>query len=135
VRADAPATAAGHDSRGAHHTAQRDAHAKVLGYTGRTERRWATRSFPPKCWIYRSVHELGVAVRCTAQFKRGKNDCNITDKVVENGTLVGVVECKRSSDGVTLLKLFNFQHGEGWVFDRSPGDDGKECMELVRKAK
>ena len=122
-----------HASRFERDAARRDALAKALGYTDHTERTWATRSFPPNCWIYRVVHDPGVAIRCTPDFNKGDEGGNLTGENVLFGTLVGVGERRPCSDGVTYLKLGESECFEGWVFERSP--DGTECLKLVREAK
>ena len=119
--------------------AQRDALAEAAGYTDFNEQRKAERRWPSNCWHYRVVHDPGVNIRRTPDFSNGDEDGNLTGEGVLKGTLVGVVECRPRSDGVTYLKLCQsaLEHGEyyieGWVFDQSP--DGTACLKLVRKAK
>ena len=132
-RLDARAEAVGFTSRFAHRDAQRDTLAKAAGYTDRLERAWATRTFPPNCWIYRVVCEPGVAIRRNADFDKGRENGNLTGENVLKRTLVGVVERRPCSDGMTYLKLGESECFEGWVFERSP--DGTECLMLVREAK
>ena len=137
---DALAEAEGHGSRFERAVAQADTRAQAEGYTDRKERSQVQRTFPPNCWIYRVVHDPGVAIRRNSDFDKGHENGNLTGEDVLFGTVVGVVERRTRSDGMTYLKT-NKQTKlgcgstcfEGWVFERSP--DGTECLKLVREAK
>jgi hypothetical protein len=120
-------------TRFAHRDAQLDALAKAAGYTDRMERKRAEHQIPSNCWIYRVVCEPGVAIRRNADFDKGRENGNLTGENVLKRTLVGVVERRPCSDGMTYLKLGESECFEGWVFERSP--DGTECLKLVREAK
>jgi hypothetical protein len=120
-------------TRFAHRDALLDALAKAAGYTDRMERKRAEHQIPSNCWIYRVVHDPGVAIRRTPDSNKGDEGGNLTGENVLFGTLVGVVERRPCSDGMTYLKLGESECFEGWVFERSP--DGTECLKLVREAK